>query len=354
MSEKLIEGIKEKELEEEFPFTYSITSYGADYTVDGLVKRIRDGNIYIPIFQRGYVWNIREASRFIESLLLGLPVPGIFLSRDEETKRLLVIDGQQRLKTLRYFYDGIFHNTGKEFALKNIKSRYINSTYKSLSDIDRIRLDDSIIHATIVKQDEPANDFSSIFLIFERLNTGGELLRAQEIRSAIYSGEFNNLIKLLNENPSWRKIYGRVSPRMRDQELILRFFALYFFRQEYKKPMKEFLNQYMSKNRDLKVHSSEQLTKLFTSTIKVIDETFGKTAFRLNNSFVAAICDAIMVGVALRLKKGIVIEPQTLATKYKEILHNKEFVEAVSVHTTDDENIKKRLDLAKVTFDDIP
>jgi hypothetical protein len=205
-----------------------------------------------------------------------------------------------------------------------------------------------------VKQDEPANDFSSIFLIFERLNTGGELLRAQEIRSAIYSGEFNNLIKLLNENPSWRKIYGRVSPRMRDQELILRFFALYFFRQEYKKPMKEFLNQYMSKNRDLKIHSSEQLTKLFTSTIKVIDETIGKTAFRLNNSFVAAICDSIMVGVALRLNKGIIIEPQTLANKYKKILRSEEFIGVVSVHTTDDENVKKRLDLAKATFDDVP
>ena len=115
--EKVREGLSETELEEESPLKYSITSYGADYPVDGLVRRIGDGSIFIPTFQRGFIWSLREASRFIESLLLGLPVPGIFLSRDEDTKKLMVIDGQQRLRTLQYFYDGIFHNTGREFAL---------------------------------------------------------------------------------------------------------------------------------------------------------------------------------------------------------------------------------------------
>jgi len=354
MDEKVREGIKEKVLEEGFPFTYSITSYGADYPVDALVKRIKDGSIYVPSFQRGYVWNIREASRFVESLLLGLPVPGIFLSRDEETKRLLVIDGQQRLRTLQYFYDGVFHNTGKEFALESIKSQYNNCTYKSLSEEDRTRLDDSIIHATIVKQDKPANDFSSIFLIFERLNTGGELLKAQEIRSAVYSGPFNDLIKQLNENPSWRKTYGRVSPRMRDQELILRFFALYYFGRRYKKPMKEFLNQYMSKNRDLQIHSSEELTALFTKTIGVVNEVLGKTAFRLNGSFVAAIYDSVMVGVALRMKKGVINQPRALSKKYTRMLRNEEFLDSVSVHTTDEDNVHKRLALVKAAFNDIP
>lgn len=89
-------------------FKYSITSYGADYPVDGLVKRLRDGNIFIPSFQREYVWNLSDASGFIESLLLGLPVPGVFLAREDDTQKLLVIDGQQRLKSLEFFYNGIF------------------------------------------------------------------------------------------------------------------------------------------------------------------------------------------------------------------------------------------------------
>src|SRR5437667_5267969 len=66
---------------EEVPFKYSITSYGADFPVDGLVKRISNGAIFIPSFQRGYVWSLKDASRFIESLLLGLPIPSIFLCR---------------------------------------------------------------------------------------------------------------------------------------------------------------------------------------------------------------------------------------------------------------------------------
>src|SRR5688572_798558 len=79
------------------PVNYSITSYGADFDVFGLVRRIQQGDIYIPPFQRKFIWNIKQSSRFIESLLLGLPIPSIFLSRDDDNK-LLVIDGQQRLR----------------------------------------------------------------------------------------------------------------------------------------------------------------------------------------------------------------------------------------------------------------
>lgn len=77
-------------------FRYSITSYGVDYTVDRIVNRLGKNHIIIPEFQRQYVWDIKQASRFIESLILGLPVPGVFLSQEKDTNRMLVIDGQQR------------------------------------------------------------------------------------------------------------------------------------------------------------------------------------------------------------------------------------------------------------------
>jgi len=131
--------------EEIIQFQYSITAYGADYPVDSLVKRIRDESIFIPDFQRQYIWDIKRASRFVESLLLGLPVPGIFLSKEERTNKLLVIDGHQRLITLYYFYKGIFKD-GKEFNLKQVQPQYQGATYKSISEEDRRRLDDSIIH----------------------------------------------------------------------------------------------------------------------------------------------------------------------------------------------------------------
>ena len=94
--------------DQEIPYKYSITAYGADYPVESIVNKLEKESIKIPPFQRDYIWTHAEASRFVESLLLGLPVPGVFLSRDEETQNLLVIDGQQRLRSLQYFYDGIF------------------------------------------------------------------------------------------------------------------------------------------------------------------------------------------------------------------------------------------------------
>lgn len=165
------------------PHQYLITAYGADYPVDSLVKRMRSGDIFVPKFQRHFVWKLPQASRFIESLLLGLPVPGIFLSKDDDSNKMLVIDGQQRLETLRRFYDSRFSND-EEFALHNVQPEYEGKTYADLDEEDRRKLDDSIIHATIVRQDSPADDKSSIYHVFERLNTGGTPLTAQQIRAA--------------------------------------------------------------------------------------------------------------------------------------------------------------------------
>ena len=100
------------------------STYGADYPVESLVRKISDdpsdeeSDIFIPDFQRGFVWTKPQSDRFIESLLLGLPVPGIFLWKDPQSGRLAVIDGLQRLRTLKFYYDGIIR--GKEFALDGV------------------------------------------------------------------------------------------------------------------------------------------------------------------------------------------------------------------------------------------
>ena len=141
---------------------YRISSYGADYPVDGLVKRLRHKDIVVPRFQRDFVWPVSQASRFIESLLLGLPVPAIFLSKDGRTQQLMVIDGQQRLKSLLFFYDGVLH--GKEFKLHGVIKELEGLTYRTLEEDDRRRLDDSILHAIVIKQDDPENDDSSVYM----------------------------------------------------------------------------------------------------------------------------------------------------------------------------------------------
>ncbi|MBW4615320.1 MAG: DUF262 domain-containing protein [Desmonostoc vinosum HA7617-LM4] len=347
----------EDEENEIIPFKYSITSYGADYPVDSLVNRLKNGSIYIPSLQRRYVWKLEQASRFIESLLLGLPVPGIFLSKEKETQKLLVIDGQQRLRTLQYFYTGIFqvNNKDKEFALKGVQPQFEERTYKSLSDEDRRRLDDSIIHATIVNQDEPSEDDSSIYHIFQRLNTGGTRLEPQEIRSSIYHGEFNDLLKELNNNSAWRSIYGKNDKNLRDEELILRFIALYFQDNEYKKPMKEFLNNFMGKNRHLTYYSSKQIRDVFEITINKIYQCISDKAFKPKKVLNASVFDAVMVGVARRLEKGNIDNCEELKSKYTSLFENQNFL-AVTVNTartSEEENVSSRIKIATDMFAEI-
>ena len=348
----------EVEIQEVLPHKYIITSYGADYTVDGLVKRMKEGSIKIPSFQRAFVWNIKQASRFIESLLLGLPVPGIFLSKDQDSQKLIVIDGQQRLKTLHYFYNGIFGEgeSSKEaipFTLENVQQDFKDKTYTSLSEENKRKLDDSIIHATIVKQDVPTEDDSSIYFIFERLNTGGLDLQPQEIRACIYHGEFNDLLRRLNSNKDWRYLYGTKNIRMRDEEIILRFFAFYFEWEKYSKPVKGFLNKFMRRNRNLRKHSEAELEKLFSETVAAIRKSIGKTAFKPKGRFLAAMADCLMVGVAKRLEKNKPLSPKKTKSNYHRLLGDVDFIEAITTNTSDENNVKYRMGKLIDTFKNV-
>ncbi len=330
-------------------FRYSITSYGADYPIDGLVRRVTSGDIFIPSFQRKYVWNHYQASRFVESLLLGLPVPAIFLGKEDETNRLLVIDGQQRLRSLWQFYEGKIGND--EFTLKGVASRFEGLSYKTLPDSDRRRLDDSILHAIVVRQDKPEEDNnSSIYLLFERLNTGGSLLHPQEIRACVYHGPFNDFLAQLNHSSDWRAVYGPENQRMKDLELILRFFALFFDIENYSKPMEGALNRYMGSNRRLQRHSEEILIQAFIPTIQKINSALGTSAFRPIRAINAAVFDAVMVGLARRLSTVPDLQLSTIKTAYEMLLANPEFKAAYESSTSGEEQVKARVRIATAAF----
>ena len=352
---------------ETVPYRHSITSYGADYPVDGLVKRIDSEDIVIPTFdpevdvdvagsvegfQRQFLWTKPQCDRFIESLLLGLPVPGIFLVKQVDG-RLLVLDGQQRLRTLQAYYKGILR--GKQFKLENVQERYQNLAYEDLDVEDRRRLDDGIIPATIVRQDEPSNDQSSIYLIFERLNTGGTSLHPQEVRVALYRGAFIRLLRNLNQHGSWRELYGKRSPRLKDQELILRFFALFEEWEGYHKPMKEFLNQYIGKNRDLegagKAKREDDLRSIFERTADFVLEALGGGAFRLRSAVNAAVLDSVMVGIAFRLSnRGAIKKKDALRRAYERLLKKEDYLNSVESGTADEESVRYRIKAAIDTF----
>ena len=280
-----------------------------DYDVEGLVKRLDRGDILIPQFQRDYVWTQKEASKFVESLLLGLPVPGVFMAREADTNKLLVIDGQQRLKSLQFFYNGTFNpqredKTQRVFKLTKVQPKFEGATYKTLDEQDRVKLNDAIIHATIVKQESPEGDDTSIYYIFERLNYGGRKLTPQEIRAAIYHGPLVETLADLNSYAPWRQVYGRESPRLKDQELILRFLAFYVSAGTYKRPLAEFVNRFAGKYRRANSEVLEGWKRVFRSTIDVLDAALGRSAFRPENVINAAVFDSVMVGMARRLERG--------------------------------------------------
>ena len=224
--------IIEEEVNEEYSNDdlFNITSFGTDPSVRELVMQYQDGDIEKPELQRKYVWTKKIASRFIESLLLGLPVPSIFLANTVSGKRL-IIDGYQRIRTLYdYIEEGIWHGDESVFRLSDsdiINKRWRNKTFKELTDIDKRRLRTYAIHAIVFEQKKPSND-SGMFQIFERINTSGMVLKDQEVRNCVYQGKYNSMLFELNKNEKWRKLFAdeKENPRMLDLEFILRFFAM--------------------------------------------------------------------------------------------------------------------------------
>ena len=338
------------------PLRYSISSYGADYDVFGLVRRIQKGDVYVPSFQRGFVWDLKLGSRFIESLLLGLPVSGIFLSEESETNKLLVVDGQHRLTTLRYFYEGIWQPTKSEFAMKSVQPQFEGKTYDSLAYADRRTLDNSILHATVFKQDEPSQDESSVYQqVFERLNSGGRQLTSQEIRSAVHhDSAFRKLLEELNDVNEWRSIYGKPELRLRDQELILRFLALRFDRDQYAAPMVSFLNGFMGKNKNLSAARAKEMENTFKETVAFILGSLGKSAFRPTRVLNAAVFDSVMVGTAERLVPGRISDPLAYSISYKALIADKTYLDFCAKGTASEERVRQRLKLAIEAFSSVP
>lgn len=246
----------EEEDSESTPPSYKILTYPADYTLEVLHQKWKSKEIEIPDFQRNFVWTQTQASKLIESFLVGLPVPAVFFYTDRSSQKYLVIDGQQRLKSVFRYLEGRYdlgdggrHNV---FHLKglNQQSQFHDKTFEDLLDEDKFKLKNAVLRAFIVQQFDPEDD-TSMYHIFERLNTGGTLLANQEIRNCIYHGEFSYFLDELNELESWRKILGKknLDKHKKDVELVLRFLAMRDTT-SYKKPMKDFLSKFMRKNKN--------------------------------------------------------------------------------------------------------
>ena len=335
---------------------YDVTSYGIDFDVDGLVRRLNSEDIIIPEWQRRYIWSVRQASSFIESLLFGLPVPGIFLAKNSKSGQLEVIDGQQRLKTLQFFFNEEFNpvesaRSRPVFKLQGVDERFLGLSLRDLTSKARRDLNNSLIHATVVKQESPPDDDTSMYQIFKRLNTGGVNVTPQEIRCAIYQGGLITTIKQLNEYSEWRRIVGKSHARLKDEELILRFLAMMHVSDQYTKPMVEFLNVFTQLNMDPDAQWVKDASALFKDTIRSFAEAVARP-FRLGESRTvnAAVFDSMTVGLARRIGQSGSLNPSTIASVHESLINDEGYLQAVLQGTSDEASVAQRLRIATVAF----
>ncbi|MBU2578153.1 DUF262 domain-containing protein [Patescibacteria group bacterium] len=340
----------EEEDYESAPPEYEIHTYPADFTLEVLHQKWKAHDIEIPQFQRQFVWRQIQASKLIESFLIGLPVPSVFLYTERKSQKFLVIDGQQRLRSVFYYFDGLFgeETKGKRqvFQLKGLseKSRYFNKSYEDLDEADQRKLHNCVLRSFIVQQLDP-NDETSIYHIFERLNTGGTLLANQEIRNCVYRGSLNSLLHELNKLSEWRRIVGRPEPdsRQKDVELMLRFFALLSI-DHYEKPMKDFLSKFMKANRDPEEGTAQDFKNLFTQTCNTVIDCLGEKPFHIRAGLNSAVFDCVMVGFAKHLDSV----PSDIRDRYEALTkpENTVFLKTVTSSTTDKETLKDRFRIA--------
>jgi hypothetical protein len=335
------------------PPRYEIATYPADFTLEVLQTKWDAGDLVIPRFQRKFVWSQAQASKLIESFLVGLPVPAIFLYTERGSEKSLVVDGQQRLRTIFYYLDGSFgeEKNGRRtvFRLKGLSedSPYADKTYTELVETNEgaaRRLRNSVLRAFVVRQLDPHDD-TSVFHIFERLNTGGTLLHNQEVRNAVCMGSFNDLLQDLNGDSRWRAILGKEVPdtRMRDVELILRFFAFLHAVDRYEKPMKDFLSRYMRAHAQDGDEQIEHYRDEFTSVLAAITKYLPPRPFHIYAGFNSSAFDSVCRAFARHINRI----PGDVADRYARLSGSDEFEALVKGGTTDVEQIRGRIRLAE-------
>ena len=330
---------------ESAPPDYQIATYPADYTLEVLNQKWRAHEILVPEFQRRFVWKQTQASKLIESFLVGLPVPAVFLYNERKSQKYLVIDGQQRLKSIFYYFDGYYGSEKNEtrpvFRLKglNQNSLFYDKLFDDLQEEDQRRFKNAVLRAFVVQQLNPEDD-TSMYHIFERLNTGGTLLANQEIRNCVYHGTFSSFLDEINGLPNWRKILGKQEPdtRKKDVELILRFLAMREIK-TYRSPMKEFLSRFMRKNQRASKPALRSSRKLFTRTCKVVVAHLGEKPFHVRAGLNAAVFDAVMHAFSNHLDNI----PEDVDERYQKLIRDGDFENNTRSSTTNVEVVQRRL-----------
>jgi hypothetical protein len=252
-----------------------------DPEIESLHGKYKRGRLVVqPDFQRQFVWDEKKSSRLIESTLLDIPLPVIYLSEEKDGKEY-VIDGQQRLTSFFSFIDGKFPD-GKDFKLNGLKvfSEINRKSFKELDDLMQDKIWYYKIRTITFKK---SSDVDLKFEIFERLNTGAVSLNDQELRNCVYRGRYNDLLKDLSVDSDFVFLVGLKKPdrRMKDVELVFRFAAFYHSTYlKYKPPIRKFLNDEMESRRNISENDAKKLKTAFKNAVMVVRTLLDKDAFK--------------------------------------------------------------------------
>lgn len=355
---------------------YDITSTPNDFNISTIFSLIDNGVIKMPPFQRNYVWDEKRASKLIESIILGLPVPQVFLY-EQGKNSFYVIDGQQRLLSIYFFMKQRFPTDKGRTILRNYLTgdtridsgvlsddTYFNNfslklpspTSKDKNKLDKQKYETlgdykytfeilRTMRSVVIKQNEPDND-SSIYEIFNRLNTGGQNLSAQEIRMSLYYSDFYKLLFELNGITEWRDFLHQTEAdiHFKDIEILLRSFAMLFEYKDYSSPMGKFLNTFSKKANLFRPDTIDYLRKLFISFIESCSQLDSYVFCTKTNLFSISLFESIFVATASPyfVNKSL-ISKKIVQKSIIEIKNDTEFINSNQGSVASKTNVTKRI-----------
>ena len=323
--------------------------YASDWTVETIVSQLTRGNIEMnPRFQRRDAWPMKGKGRFIESVILGLPIPQIVLAEKKGQRgRFIVLDGKQRLLSLLQFTGNAAEPKNNGFALSGLEVRddLQRRTYARLSTDPSFQNDwNAFLNHTIravVIRNWPNTDF--LHVVFLRLNTGSVRLSPQELRQAMVPGPFSDYVDdAAIASETLRTLLSRRTPdpRMRDVELLVRFLAFTNFLSDYKGRIKSFLDdscERLNSEWDSLQNNIQQQVSQFDLGVEALLDVFGTAEIARkggSRSFNRAIFDALIFYASdERIRDSIIASAGAVHGAYAKVLNNPEFAEAVESDT---------------------
>ncbi|MFW5869727.1 MAG: GmrSD restriction endonuclease domain-containing protein [Planctomycetota bacterium] len=255
---------------------YGIVLEKNDRSLSEFHRWYKSGRLVVdPEWQRKYVWDRKRASKLVESFLVDIPVPVIYLAKNDQGK-YEVIDGLQRLTSVFDFFDGEYKLRGLDM-LRDLNAK----RYADLPETRQNKLQDATLRTFELSPQTPKD---LMFVIFERLNTGGVALNDMEIRNCLFRGRLNNLLQELAENEDFISCVNQrgLARRMDDRSLVLRFLS--FYERTYHKAktgLKKFINEFFETYRDPSDEKLQEFRKVFKKAMRASVTVFGDKGFRL-------------------------------------------------------------------------